>query len=240
MPNWTPRVAAQKDLAVALLAKLERARAAGLREEDLRVLADQGAIAEAADRQQVEELTTHRVPMGARREQLGELAEEERRLRDVVTAVVDDLEATEPALAQFLARLSFARFRVRELKDAGAAATDDGAGENAEVRSVTLVEREDRLSRTMALGRFCHALLQPGREAIVAAFDARGMTDLAGLAARAEALAAEGPNVMRAAASTAREAAAVAAQTKKWKAVRRLVRRAVEGDPDLQPKLALC
>jgi hypothetical protein len=64
--------------------------------------------------------------------------------------------------------------------------------------------------------------------------------ELEQLAADAEAVAEAGRNVRRAAEATAREAAAVAAQNRKWAAIRRLVVVAVRGDAALEAKFAEC
>lgn len=246
MPNWTPQVSARAELAERLGGQPDRVRAGKLKGADLALIAAKGREAEAADQEQTEQLTAASVAVTGRKEEVRGLLRDDRILRDVVLATVDDLEETEPAQARYLARLSFSRYRVRELQEAveasgeGSGAAEPTSEEREEIKSVQLVQRADQISRARSLGRFCRALLKPGREPIVAALAERDITDLAGLAARAEAVVEAGRNVMTAAEATKREPAAVAAQTKKWTAVRRLIRRAVKGDSDLERALSAC
>jgi FtsZ-binding cell division protein ZapB len=76
----------------------------------------------------------------------------------------------------------------------------------------------------------------------VSAFEARSVTraEIESLASDAETVAETGRNVMQAAEATSREAAAVGAQRRKWQQVRRMVRKAVKGVPELEKKYAEC
>jgi hypothetical protein len=98
------------------------------------------------------------------------------------------------------------------------------------------------MTRAAGVAAFCRALVKAGREPIVAVFAARGMPkeQLESIAAAAEALAQAGRNVMIAAEATKRETEAVAAQRRKWQQIRRMVRKAVTGIPELEKKYAEC
>jgi hypothetical protein len=104
------------------------------------------------------------------------------------------------------------------------------------------VLRSDAPTRLLGLAAFCDALLAPERELIVAALAKRGSSNeqLSALRDEARALGERGRNVRRASAATEREAQAAETQSKKWRAVRRLLRRAVEGDGELQKQWARC
>jgi hypothetical protein len=110
------------------------------------------------------------------------------------------------------------------------------------VRRLTRVERYDAPKRAAGLGAFCRALLEQGRDPIVAAFEARSLTraQIESLAADAEAAAEAGRIVMQAAEATSRETAAAGAQRRNGQQVRRMVRKAVEGIPELEKKYAEC
>jgi hypothetical protein len=245
MDQWTPRVTARRQLAEHLLAHPDRMRAANLLESDLTTIIEQGRRAEEADAEQNEQLAELTVSRSSSARQRKSLFKRESNLRDIVPAVVYDLQAAHPLHAEWLARLSFARFRLRELRrSAETPAADPAAvsGEEEELRSVLKVEREDQVTRARNLGRYCRALLREGREDIVAAFEGRNLARAAieAMAADAEAIVEEGKNVLQASEATKREAEAAGAQKLAWNAVKRLFRRAVKGDEVLERKLAEC
>jgi hypothetical protein len=248
MDQWTTKVTTRRQIAELLLKQPERIRKAKLLPRELQVIIDQGQKAEQADAEQREQLTAGDVDRSAKSASTKSLFARETELRNVMAAVVDDLRDEAPALAELLARLSFARFRIRELAAEPAMPTGDATPETTsrpedeEIRSVERVELEDHTTRARNLGRYCRALLKPGREPIVGKLAEREITreEIEKLAADAEAQAEAGRNVKRAAEATAREAAAVAAQKRKWNAVRRLVAVAARGDRDLEAKLAEC
>ncbi|MBI4956999.1 MAG: hypothetical protein HY908_33600 [Myxococcales bacterium] len=239
--QWTPRMQARTELARTLKDKhLGRATGAGLVAADLEGLVSHGDAAHEADRAQKAELTELFVARGERSATAEGFFTREDALRDRLPAVVGDLgQAGQRELAGWLARLSFARYRVRDL----APSADATGGESdAEVVRVTRVEREDIATRLEKLGAFCTALAAPGREAIVAAFAARGLdaAAIASLGADADALAKLGRNKVRAASATALEAEHAKAHRDIWQRVRRMVRKAVAGDVALVAAFADC
>ncbi len=237
--QWTPRVTARAELAELLAeAHWDRAEAVGLTAEDLATLGVEGRRAAEADRLQKEEIAAMSAERGARSALAGELFASEEALRDRLPAVIGDLNRAGDPLGGFLSRLSFARYRFRELTPSPPAS----GGEAQELRAVERVQRTDAISRFHGLAAFCGALLRPGREAIVARLAARGFSEdrLRALGAEAEAYVAAGRNRPKAAPSTAVEADAVAAQKRVWIDVRRMIRKAVKGDPALEAKYAEC
>jgi hypothetical protein len=255
MDQFTPRVLARASLCASLRDRhLPTAIAAGLHEADLTAIADLGAAAAKADAEQQEQIASASVNRTERKDQKDALFAREDALRDRLPAVTGDLYAAgQSNLARWLERLTFARFRLRELAPAAKApparAADPAAltppttpEDEEEVRRVTRVEREDVPTRAAGVAAFCRALVKPGREPIVAVFAARGMPkeQLESIAAAAEALAQAGRNVMVAAEATKRETEAVAAQRHKWQQIRRMVRKAVTGIPELEKKYAEC
>lgn len=247
MDQWTPQVTARKEMGQDLKKRSDLLKAHNIKVSDVDVLITEGTAAEEADAEQKEQLTEGAVERAGRSDAGTELFERERILRDVVAAIVDDLKESFPDQSLFLAKLSFARFRTREFEVEVANAPQGGAPAEGEtdaedIRSVKWVKREDRVTRARNLGRYCRAILRPGREAIVAAFAERNYTleQLEALASDAEAFAAAGRNTPRAAEATEREAAAVRAQKRKWAAIRRLIRRAVKDDKALAAKFAEC
>ncbi len=244
MDQWTPRVTARRLLAEALEKQPERVRKAGLLEKDLEVLIAEGRKAEEADAEQKEQLAQAYAALSNRSQAAKDLAAREGGLRDVITAVIDDLQEEHPRQAQWLSRLSFARFRIRDLAHKGdsGAETDTDAEAEEDIKKVQRVEKEDQITRARNLGRYCRALLRPTRKVIMDQLAKRGLgpDDLELIATDAEAFVESGRNVMVAAEATAREAIAAAAQKRKWKAIRRLARNAVQGDSGLEKKLAEC
>jgi hypothetical protein len=221
---------------------------AGLTKADLDLLVDKGAAAAQADAGQQEQLAASSALRTGRKLENQALFARDDALRDRLPAVIGDLgHQGQTQLATWLGRLSFARYRFRDLapESTPAAPAPPGAppaDPDDDVRRVTRVEREDAPTRAAALGAFCRALLKQGREPIVSAFEARSVTraQIESIASDAETVAETGRNVMQAAEATSREAAAVGAQRRKWQQVRRMVRKAVKGVPELEKKYAEC
>lgn len=239
---WSEKVTARAQLAEKLLTQPARISAAGILEADLRVLAESGREAEAADREQNADLAAASAALTLRKQEADTLFDAEAALRDKILAVIDDLNeqgARDQAL--FLSRLSYARFRIRAaaLPEGEPPATPE---ETAVVSRVQRVLRADSTTRLLGFAAFCEALLNPSREVIQSALARRGTTEeqLTTLAAQAKELGEYGRNVLKPSPATQREAAAAETQTKKWRAVRRLIRRAVKGNADLEPLYARC
>jgi hypothetical protein len=254
--QWTPKVTARRELAELLQAAPDRVAGANLLPRDLELIIAEGRKAEEADAEQKEQLTDSEVRRSERKNAIAALIEREGVVRGVASAAVHDLRADHPREAEWLSRLSFARFRLRELAPPAAApapaptesppapATPPAAAtaEEEEIVSVERVEREDQVTRARNQGRYCRALLRPGREVIVAAFAERGVDGpvLERLATDAEAFAKAGRNRKQAVEATEREAEAAKAQMQKWMAVRRLVKKAIRGDKTLEAKYPEC
>lgn len=241
MYHFTDRTLARAQLGERLLQQLDRASAAGLIASDLEDLAKHGREAEVADREQQAQLAAELTDRTMKSDNVAALKATETQIRSISVAVVDDLrgQGHEPE-ARFLANLSYARFRIRELRSTPA----DGstAAEAALVRSLERVEREDMPTRMKGLAGYCGAVTAEGREIIADAFAARGMdrATLEDTAAKANALAEGGRNVRLSVEATRREHEAAKAQSAKWRAVRRLVRTAVAGDTELTRLYAEC
>jgi hypothetical protein len=250
MAHWTQKVTNRRQFGELMLEHPDRIAAAKLLPEDFMVLVTEGTKAEEADHDQREQLTDGKVERGDRSAQAASLLERETELRSVCVAVVDDLLDSHPKPAAFLSKLSFARFRIREL--APQQPTEPGTttiapnaptdGEAEEIRQLELVERGDKPARARGLELFCKALLKPGREPIVDQLARRQVTrqELEQLQADAHAYAEAGSNTLRQVEATKRESDAVLAQTRKWKAIRRLLPKAVKGHKELEAKLAEC
>jgi len=240
--QWTPKVEARGRLAAGLKARAATTPLAKLTMRDLDALITYAEAARAADNDQQAQLADASVARSARAAEARSLVEHDRDLRDLSPAVVADLEAAGNAAdAALLQRVTFARFRQRELEPTGASPTP--SDEEAEiVRRVARVEREDTLSRARGLSGYCAFLLAPGREAIAAAFAARSVTReaLEAMRATAESVVARGPNLPAPVEATLREHDAVVAQQRVWSAVRRLVRAAVKDDPALSQLFLAC
>lgn len=245
MAHYTPKVRSRRLVAEALVKQPDRVTAAKLKASDLETVRKTGQEAEDADREQKAQITTSSATVSERAAEVATLLGQEAEVRDTVAAVVDDLEgAGNLADARFLARISFARFRLRELKDdaSKAAGAPDAAGSDEVAKKLEQVEREDNVTRLDGFAGFLGAIRAPGREAIVAELAERGFTAeaLDAMRSAAKAYAERGQNRIQAADATARESLAVLAQTRKWRAIRRLVRRAVEGDAELERLFASC
>ncbi len=239
--HWTPKTEARGQLAARLKTRATTAPIPGLKLRDLDALIAHGTTARDADREQQAELARARVARSTRAEDASKLRAFDRSLREVAPAVVTDLEAeghTEDAA--LLRRVSFARFRQRELQPPGG--SEAPADEDPLLRAVTLVARDDNASFARGLASYCDFLLRPGHERLADAFAERDVarSALADAQRQAEALSAVGSNQLAASSATQREHDAVAAQQQVWSAVRRLVRRAVEGDPELSQLYARC
>jgi len=250
MDQWTPRVTARADLAELLLQPdhLPRAKTAGLLPDELTAISTHGRNCESADRLQKEQLAENQVDRGNRKDQTKDIFAREDQLRDrlpaVIGALTDSTDPTERDLGAWLGHLSFARYRLKEIttKADNPDAPNTNTTEDAEIKAVRRVERADHPTRLTGLAAFCTAIRRTGREKIIPLLAARGLTGAAidDLGAEATALAAKGTNPLRAAEATAQEAEAANAQHLVWKRVRRMIRKAVQGVPDLEHKFADC
>jgi hypothetical protein len=108
------------------------------------------------------------------------------------------------------------------------------------VKKVERVEREDKLTRLDGLANLVATILT--REKLVAELTARGLdaAALTALQVDAAASARAGKNTRKAADATAREAEAVRKQKGAWIANRRMIRKAVRGNPELERLFAEC
>jgi hypothetical protein len=235
---YTPRVGARTELAQALEAKGEPwLRARQLKLADVQKIVRSGTAARQADREQQEQLAEQAAGRKGRSVDAAEVTEREDMLAATLPAVIDDLmEAGLVELARFLARLSFARYRVRVLSTPVDPAAPPDAAVDEEVKKVERVEKSDLATRADGLAALCAALRKPGREPIVAELTERGIDSAAleQLEADATAVALQGRNTPRPVEATAREREAVLQQRRKWSAIRKLVQRAVEGDAELE------
>jgi hypothetical protein len=245
MSQFTARVAARTAVAKLILDKhMPAASKVGLTQSDLEAIVTQGLLAAKADAEQQEQLAAAQVRRSGQKDKKDDLFLREDGLRNRLPAVIADLaSSTDPharALAPWLDRLSFARYRFRVL-DSEPSDSPTSADEE-EVQRVKRVEREDVSSRASALASFCRALTKPGREAIVAALETRGLSrpEIDSMAVDSDAVADAGRNVMQAAEATQREAAAVSAQKAKWTLVRRMIRTLAKADPELRSRLSDC
>lgn len=251
MAQFTPRVAARTVLAKRMRDNhLPRAIAVGITAADLDSIITAGTAAALADAEQQEQLAAAAVDRAGRKADKEALFQKEDALRSRALAVVGDLRTAGHAnLALWLERLSFARYRFREIAPEEPTGPADPANppvppvaDDEDIRRVTRVRREDVPTRAGAIAALCRALLKPGREPIVAAFQARGLApaDIEDLARRGEAIAEAGRNQLAAAEATQRESDAVTAQKTKWNQIRRMIRNAVAGVPELESKFAEC
>lgn len=259
MAEWTERVGARTKLALMLKGKLPRAVAAGLVEEDLDEIIQQGKAAEEADQDQRAQLAQLQVSRRERSVNATTLKEDEDALRDRLLPVVGDLNRMgEAQQALWLSTVSYKRYRVRELAPAdpgGAAAAEEESGEAdreddeatdapgaAEAPKRVRVERLDAPSRFRGTAGFCRGLLAPERAVIVARLAARGFSrdKVESLGQDAKALADQGSNLLQAAEATARESKAVEAQQARWSECRRMIKKACIGDAELAVQFAKC
>jgi len=240
---YMPKNKARADVAVALRERhLERAKDAGLTDKDLEILVTHGRNAQAADIDQKKQLAEGSTGITLTAEQIEAVFAGEAKVRVRVPGVIADLreaDAERPAL--FLERLSVERFALREIKIAPDAAPATPTEATA-LKKVQRVAREDNAARLEGVANYLDIILAPDYEPIVAAFSARRLPRewLAKLAADARSTFDLGKNVRRALEATAREDEAVAAQNQRWAAVRRLVKDAVVGVPELEALYAAC
>lgn len=238
---WTPKVESRGRLAAALKARAATVPLTRLKLSDLDALIAHADAAKAADQAQQAQLAAHSVERSRRAAESAAVAAFDRELRDLAPAVIADLAAAGRTNdADLLQRVTFARFRQRELQPPPGDTAPPEASEL--VRQFTRVERDDALSRARGVAGYCGFVLAPEREAIAAAFAERSLsrTALEAMKTRAEALVAAGANLPSAAEATQREHDAVVAQQRVWSAVRRLVRAAVQDDPTLSVLYASC
>jgi hypothetical protein len=236
MSNYTPRIGARAELAKALKLHPARVAAAGIKEGELDALATSGDEAREADRQQNVELAESDVARKERSDSDADIMRRGDALRDRLPAVIQGLERDgHTADAKLLAALSFARFRMREVGP-----IDPALAEDERVKKLTRVAREDRISRLDGLANLVATLLT--RAPMVAELTSRGIDEAALEALRTDADASSraGKNVQLAAAATERERAAVKTQTAMWSSLRRMIRKAVQGDPALERLYAQC
>ncbi len=243
MDTYTDKVKARADLAEALqTTHRDIAARVGLVDEDLAVLVTEGRNAARADAEQKMEEAEQSADISLRALSTAELLRREMELRARVPAVVRDVEAAGHArLGLILRRVSFERFRVQELK-----APDDAPPpteeEQAEIRRVTRVSREDTVTRLNGLAEWIDAMRAPGREPILESLARRGLpaAELAALGDAARARAAQGGNKRQPLDATAREAAAVEAQRTQWSTLRRMLRLAAAQNAHLAGLFAAC
>lgn len=241
--SYTERVGARAQLAAALLAAehTERRRAAGLKDSDLELVRDQGNAAREADLAQAEQLATLTQTRSSRSVSANDVLAREDKLKAILPAVILDLQSSNPSEAAWLSAVSVARYRIRNTEVAApdGAPTDAAA---ADARSVERVEREDKPARLQGAAKFARLILGAGHEAIVNELAERGMSReaLTALAEDAGSMEQAGKNVLLPAEATAREKAAVKAQSVRWNAIRRMVAAACAGDGALSQRLSEC
>lgn len=251
MHQWTKRTTARAELAEALRDRhLDRAQAAGIAKAELDEISFQGRKAEEADRVQKKQMATIAAERGAQKDLKVDVFAREDELRDRLPAVIRELWGMgDRHHARWLSSLSYARYRFREIKPADVreapegtepCATDDK--ETRVLRAVQRVVKADAPTRAAGLAAFCQALLDPEGEVILKRLAERDFPPeaLRKLAEDAQTLANMGKNVLRAAEATAEEAEAARAQLEAWQSVRRMVRKAVQGEPELERKWAEC
>ena len=240
--HFTDRIAGRTAMARALL-EPQRAQAIqseGLLPEDLITIKTQGEEAEKQDRLQREDLAAQQFAIETLMKSRNDVDEESDDLRSRLPAVHLDL-STDPAtneLASWLAAASFERFRLRLVPKKPA----DGAAAPKPERE--RVARTDRLSRALAASQFALALLSPERALIVDALAKRSFprTRVEALAKAAKELADNlgGKVTMSASSHTELEAVAVAAQSERWKACRRMIAKIAKSDSELAALWAAC
>ncbi|MCU0693691.1 MAG: hypothetical protein MUF54_20065, partial [Polyangiaceae bacterium] len=189
-----------------------------------------------------EDLATQKFALDALCKARSDVDDEADALRARLPAVHLDLAAY-PAtaeLAGWLASASFDRFRIRLVKPVTTGATPVEPPKAQR----ELVTRTDRLSRALAAAQFATALLAAERGPIAEALERRAFprTRLESFAKAARALADKlgGKVTMEGSQHTQLEAAAVAAQTARWKACRKMIARVAKSDPQLATLWAAC
>jgi hypothetical protein len=235
MSNYTKRIGARAQLAAALKLDLPRALAAGVREDELDIIAQRGEEARAADAAQTAERAEKDSAFSDRSASTGAVIERGDALRDRLPAAVASLErAGHAGDSKFLAAVSYARFRVRGL------IIDPALANDPDVKRLERTEREDKVSVLEGIANLTSALLT--RENIVTDLTARGLdrAALERLRDDANAEARAGKNILGAADATKRESDAVKAQKAVWNVTWRMIRKAVQGDEALEKLYAQC
>lgn len=247
LPAWTPEVTARAQLAELLRTQYaERAREAGLLLDELEAIADHGRRAHDADNLQKEQLATDAAKRGSQKDLREDVYAREEAFRDRLRPIVGELLASpcaeERRLGVWLSHLSFARYRFREIKKLRTEPLGAGGDVGEEATALRRVLREDMTTRMSGLAAFCEAILECGREPIVRRFDARGMSREAieGLAEDARKLVRMGPNLKRPVPATMIEAEAVRSQRELWQRIRKLIRKAALGVPELERRWKSC
>lgn len=236
MGHYTERVGARARVARALAGDPERAKAAGVTVAELDVIATKGDEAREADREQAAELASNQVEHSRRGLSAGALIRRGDDLRDRVPAAVRSLaKAGHEEDSNFLAALSYSRFRLR-----GLPLVDPALANDPDVKKVERVEREDKLTQLQGISNLAATILT--REHIVADLAERGFdrAALEQLRDGAAETARAGKNILRAAAATKRESDAVDAQKEVWDVTWRMIRKAVQGDEGLEKLYAQC
>lgn len=239
--QWSRKVANRGALCTKLLADAERMRKAGLLRRDLEVIITFGQAAQLADRDQQAQLASLEVLRGKRKVNAETLDEREDELKDRLPLVIVDLEGsddeTKRDLGRWLRAVSFKRYRYRDVADAPEVVVDE-----ALARRVARVERRDGPTRFDGMAAMCAVLRAPERAFIVEALEERGLSAawLEDLQLDAEAAAAQGRNVKRAAEATSREEEAARQQRLSWAAARRAIHSACTGSDELLLLLADC
>lgn len=250
MHHWTTRISARAELAELLRDRYpERAIQVGLTVADLDAIAKHGREAEKANEEQRREMARIAADRGAQKDLRIDVFAREDLLRDRLPAVIRELwQVGDRDSARWITNLSFARYRFRELKPQQAEASQpanpgDGDSKEAQtLRAVQRVERADVPTRARGLAAFCRALLEPEATPVLKRLAERGFSpeDVRSLADDATKLAEMGVNRLRGAEATAVEAAAVRAHLEVWQSARRMIRKAVQGVPELEKKWAEC
>jgi len=235
---YSPKVEARTLMGKALLGKgLDWLMSKRLLESDAQELVTQGEAAKQADIDQKVQLAEQAVTRTGRKVLAEDVTRGEGDLADVLPAIIGDLvRAGQHDEALFLAKLSFARYRIVVVS----VPVDPNAEPTEEMKKVERVQRSDLPTRARGLAALCSVILQ--RPPIVAALAARGFEEatLEKLGEDAEAIVVQGSNQMRRVEATEREAAAVLAQRTKWSEIRRLVKSAVQGDAELEEIFSRC
>ncbi len=241
--QFVPRVEGRTTLARTLLRGEHAGRvgSAGLLARDLDAIVQAGERAKAYDGAQREQLAEQRQSIAAGRNRWNEFLALVEAFRMRAPLVVRDL-ATQPetaSLGVWLDNDVFARFRIRTLTGGA-----EGGAAEPEAPARKRVTRVDRYSFAVSMEQLLSAVLNPEREAIVAAFAARGLPreKITELHSEASEFAATlgGNRRLTEAEATRLEAEAVAEQKRAWEACRRAIRAAIGGHPELERLYAAC
>lgn len=235
---YSSKVEARAQLGEALLAKgPEWLKSKQLLARDAQDLVTHGWAAKQADIDQKVELAEQAVSRSGRSVQADDVTRREGALADVLPAIIGDLvRAGHLDEALFLAKLSFARYRIVVVSTP----VDPNAEPTEEMKKVQRVQKSDNATRARGLAALCSVLRQ--RPLILAALTERGTDDAAlqTLEEDAEAIVVQGANRLRRVDATEREAAAALAQRATWSEIRRLAKVAVQGDAFLEEIFSRC